>query len=117
MKRTNRLVTIFGGLAVLGGIPEGVTRAGFKMPLVWNSITPWLSLCGVVFTALAFWAAKGADTHSNQAQITAASAAAEAEIQVKTADAAVPIEKVEVVKPPAVKGIVIPSKPPAKPKV
>lgn len=87
VKRTNTLVTIFGGLAVLGQIPELVTRAGINMPLVWNSITPWLSLCGIVFGALAFWAARGADQSSTQAQVDAATKEKEAQAAVAQANA------------------------------
>lgn len=86
IKRTNKLVS-YAGLAVgFGQLPELITRMGINMPLVWNDITPWLKLAGLIGTIVAFWAANGADEHPTADQVIAASKLKEAEALAAQAD-------------------------------
>lgn len=98
--RKGWVATIGGILTAAGSLPTLATNSHLALPLWWNDLTAPLNLAGILGVVVLGYVAKGRDDHSTIEQIKAASVAKEAEIMVKTADAApTAITEVEIAKP------------------
>lgn len=90
--RTNGLMTFFGIMAGMGGVPLAVMAAqqampGLSVPHWWNGIAFIMIILGTIGGVGMGVTGKGQDTHSTVDQIRASTAQAKADVQAQVAAA------------------------------